>query len=430
MFKRLKRKFVMSNMLMISVVMLISFAVVYGITYNNIQNQNQLKIENAASATMRYMDLFKNEGVVYRQYPTKEMLQAFGVVINQNGDYVFDSASGMIDKTILLEAIHQVAQQKDEAGKIILSGRHYQYTFSQSSVMVAITSENSNAPSQVEEQYLITFLDITESEQTITQLWMTFIVIGGISLLAIFAISVHFAKTAVVPIEASYLKQKQFIQDASHELKTPLASISANLEVVNSNSKETVETQQKWIGYIAYELERMTNLVNDLLYLASTENAESAPSLSLINVSEIVEYATVSVEASLFEKNIEFSCVIEPNLTINGDPDKIEHVAKILLDNALKYTNVQGKIHVNLEARKNHVVLSIVNTGEGIPTEHMDRIFDRFYRVDTARQQTGSYGLGLAIAKALVDSMGGTITVSSVPSKDTTFTVQFNDVAS
>lgn len=412
--------------MMISAVMLVSFATIYMITFNNIQNQNKLKIENVSSKTMHTMELFGNTTIVNVPYPSGEYIQAFGVIINEQGEYVFESSFGALSQEVLLSAVNQVVTQNRENGRILLEDKQFQYTVSKPYAKVEVPKGNLESAPVVEQLYQIAFLDITESQQTLTQLLTTFIAIGIVTLFVILGISMYFAKRSVVPIEQSYTKQQQFVQDASHELKTPLASMRANLDAVTANPKETVETQAKWLGFIAYEIERMSKLVNDLLYLAKADHAGYTVQMSPINLSETIEHAILAIETVIFEKGIRFNQQLESDVMINGDQDKIEQVINILLDNALKYTNAEGQIDVTLNIRKNQGVFSVSNTGDGIAKEHMEKIFDRFYRVDASRKHNGSYGLGLSIAKSLVESMNGEIAVSSIENEYTTFTVKFN----
>ena len=425
MFKKLKRKFILLNMIIISVVMMVSFTTIYFITFNDIQNQNRLRIENVSSTTMRYMEIYQNSSTINVQFPLDEYIQAFGVVIDEQGDYIFDSTFGTISKEFIQIAVDTAMKENTEIGKIVLGNRQYQYSIKQALAKVNSSEENSITTTSVERLYLLVFLDITESQQTIVQLLITFIIIGGLTLFVIFGISVYFAKCSIIPIEQAYKKQKQFIQDASHELKTPLAAIGANLDVIIATPKQTVESQQKWLGHISYEIQRMSKLVNDLLFLAKTENTDLVTESVPVNLSTVIEHSILSIETMIYEKGIELEQHIEPKMIVNGDEDKIEQIFNILLDNAIKYTNIGGKIDVILTNRKNEAKLIISNTGNGISDEHIDRIFDRFYRIDEARKDNGSYGLGLAIAKSLVEGMDGEIKVTSIMNEKTTFTVKF-----
>lgn len=417
MFKKLEKKFVIVNMLMISAVILISFATIHCLTYINIQNQNKLRMESISTSTLRYMQMSGNSAVIgdSQQIPG-EYLQGFGLIINSKGEYVFDSSFGAVSKEELLKALQQIIGGERPPSAIVLLGQKFQCTIS------TIGDINSEA----QQLYQITFLNVTDSYQTLIQLLSTFVLTGVITLIAIFGISVYFAKQSIIPIEQSYIQQKQFIQDASHELKTPLASIRANLDAVKSNPDETVYAQQKWLGFIDYEVERMTKLVGDLLYLARSEYDNVSLESEPIHLSQVIENAIASIEVIAFEKQLVLKQQVESGVSINGNQDKVEQVVKILFDNALKYTNDKGAISVKLEADKNWAIFTVSNTGIGISKKDITNIFDRFYRADTSRKHDGSYGLGLAIAKSLVEGMAGEILVSSIPNEITTFIVKFN----
>lgn len=415
-------------MILISIVMVLAFTSIYLITYGNIQKQNHLKLENTSAATLGFMEMTKDESEVSVQSASSEYFETFGIVINESKEYIFDSSFGLLSKDFVNDIIQEVYKKDADSGKINFSEKEFQYLISLVSAKVEVSDSFSGEVPVVQQLYQISFLDTSQSKRTLTQLLITFLIIGLLTLAAIFIVSVYFAKSAVTPIEQSYNKQKQFIQDASHELKTPLASIHANLDVVLENSAETVESQNKWLGFISGEIDRMTKLVNDLLLLAKSEYTEAITQLSPVNFSEITETAVASIEAILFEKGIRLNEDIDTNIVVNGDKDKLTQIIKILFDNAVKYVNDGGYIDVILSTKKSKAYLYVVNTGMGIPSDQVSKIFDRFYRVNNARLHDGSYGLGLSIAKSLVESMKGDISVSSNVNEKTTFTVMFHQV--
>ena len=277
----------------------------------------------------------------------------------------------------------------------------------------------------IEQFSQIAFLDISASNRSLLELLAAFAGVGVLTLLAVLGISILFAKKAVAPIEQSYRKQKQFIQDASHELKTPLASIRVNLEALQANKQETIQSQEKWLDHISYETKRMGKLVTELLELARADQTELVLKREPICLSKLLERSLLSAEPVLYEKGISLQQKIEADISVGGNCDKAEQVIAILLDNACKYTDPGGSVAVRLQRQKKYALLTISNTGEGISPEHIDKIFDRFYRVDDSRKHTGSYGLGLPIAKSLVEQMGGTLSVRSVPQQETTFTIRW-----
>lgn len=265
-------------------------------------------------------------------------------------------------------------------------------------------------------------LEITliENENAITRLKITMslaITSGLIGILVIFIIAKKISEIIVRPVEETFEKQKQFVSDASHELKTPLAVIEANADVL-----EDKVGGNKWITYIQKEVKSMNKLVNDLLTLTRIGNTND-PNNQKFDLSKEIQMSVACFESLIFEKKINLENNIQENIEFNGDPEDIKHIISILVDNAIKHTNENNKIIVNTKKEKNEIKIEIINQGEPIAKEDQEKIFERFYRVDKARSRSEKrYGLGLSIAKGLVDKYKGTIKASS---KDgfTTFTV-------
>ena len=236
-------------------------------------------------------------------------------------------------------------------------------------------------------------------------------------------ISSRITKWLTKPVIESFSKQKQFIVDASHELKTPLAIITASAESLELEPKE-----KKWLNNIKSEAERMNKLVTDLLDLAKSENIDNKRNYSINNLSKIIEKTTLTFESLIYENKLTMENNIEDNIMFNCNSDKIRELLGILLDNAIKHSLEKSKITVNLYSEKNNIILEVKNRGESIPKEDQGKIFDRFYRVDESRNRNDNrYGLGLAIAKNIVTSHNGKISVSC-KNGYTTFKVIFKQV--
>ena len=250
-------------------------------------------------------------------------------------------------------------------------------------------------------------ITLIESEDTIKQLKITIIaafVIGILGLIIIYIIAKRISKTIVKPVEDSFEKQKQFVSDASHELKTPLAIIEANADVLQDKVGEN-----KWITYIQKEVQSMDKLVNDLLVLARMENTNTSNNQKF-DLSKEVQMAVSVFESMIYEKKIKLETNISEGLEFNGDKEDIKHIISIILDNAIKHTEENGKIIVNTSKEKSNIKIEIKNQGEPIPEEEREKIFERFYRVDKARNRSEKrYGLGLSIAKGIVEKYNGII---------------------
>lgn len=222
----------------------------------------------------------------------------------------------------------------------------------------------------------------------------------------------------IKPVKESFAKQKQFIADASHELKTPLSVIVASSEAIDITNQNS-----KWLKNIEYEANRMNLLISKLLDLAKSERMEEIVLVNN-NLSKTIELSLLTFEGRAFEKDIKLSYEIEDNINILMDEDSIKELVEILLDNAIKHSKKNGSIKVSLK-KDSQVTLLVQNEGDPIPKGEEEKIFERFYRVDKSRNRKDNrYGLGLAIAKNIVLSHKGKVKASSLDGI-TTFQVTF-----
>jgi signal transduction histidine kinase len=420
MFKRLRNRLLLLNMAMVSVVMIAAFAVVYFTTYTNIQKETRSRL--AAVPTL--------SGVVYSSADSGADIK---IVLRVPADRslsftVWVDSSGQVMNVLShvdmpLETYHAMAKMawdnRKPTGAMSLESRKWQYSISPLDNK-RIVQGSGDVVYNGDGQYQIAFLDITDASKTLTQLLVTFVSVGIAVLFFLFAVSLHFANCSIRPVEDSWRKQKQFVADASHELKTPLAIIGANADALLANAEETVKSQRKWVDYIHAEAVRMGRLVNDMLYLTKVEDAgeDRVP----LDLSATVLNVIASMEAVMFERGIHLTQSIEPGVIVQGDGERIERAVLALLDNAAKYTGDHGSVDVTLRRLRNQAVFSIRNSGEGIPPEKLPKVFDRFYRGDPSRShKTRGYGLGLSIAKAIIERAGGSIYAQSAE-ESTTFT--------
>lgn len=274
--------------------------------------------------------------------------------------------------------------------------------------------------------YDIVFLDRAIELSTLNRLLIIFIGIGSIGLIILFGLSWLLASWAITPIADAWDKQKQFIADASHELKTPLTVIATNTDVILANYEDTVQNQAKWLNYIKSETSRMSKLVADLLYIAKTDVNEVAMVMNEFNLSHTVLGICLVFESVAFEKGKLLDTNIDEEISFKGDEDRIKQLITILIDNAIVHSNDNADIMVTLKRdNKDKIKLSVSNTnGEDIPKGMENRLFERFFRVDKARNRSnGSHGLGLNIAQSIVKNHNGTITVTSTPNHLVTFTI-------
>nr|WP_315001018.1 HAMP domain-containing sensor histidine kinase [uncultured Oribacterium sp.] len=259
--------------------------------------------------------------------------------------------------------------------------------------------------SERESYTLVAFMDNQVSEGGLRNLLRYILLIGGMALLFLFALSLYLSGQIIKPLKENDEKQKRFISDAGHELKTPIAVIATNAELL---SREIGE--KEWLSNILYENRRMGDLVKQLLTLSRVENAEV--SMEEVNLSRIVTGESLAMESIAFEKGKILQTEIEENIRMMGNVSQLTQLCSILLDNAISYSSGE-KIDLQLMREGQEIVFFVENEGEAIPEEKQTALFDRFYRMDEARNADGKhYGLGLSIAKAVAEKHKGRISVS------------------
>lgn len=253
----------------------------------------------------------------------------------------------------------------------------------------------------------ITFMENEDSISHIKTIFLASTIISIVSLFVIYKLAKKVSKMIVKPVEETFEKQKQFISDASHELKTPLAVIEANSDVL-----ENEIGKNKWINYIQNETESMNKLINELLLLAKIENVDNLKEYKQLDLSKEVKIILSMFESMAYEKQVDIKSKIGENITMNGNKEDIEHIVSTLTDNAIKHTKSQKEIEVELKKEKNEIILEVKNMGDPIPEEEREKIFERFYRIDKSRNRKEKrYGLGLAIAKSTIEKYNGKIEV-------------------
>ena len=234
------------------------------------------------------------------------------------------------------------------------------------------------------------------------------------------------------PAAEAMRREKQFVSDASHELKTPLGAISINAQALagigaRQRTTESDSNFERHIQNILRESERMNRLVERLLTLARIEE-ENEVEKTVLSLSSCVEEMALTYESVAYEKGVDYDYEIAGDILIRGVEDDLRQLAAILIDNAIRHTKESGRVTVNLRRVRSSAELIVENTGEGIAPEALPHIFERFYQADASRS-SGSFGLGLAIAKAIADRQGAVISVGSIPGDTTVFRVEFGSVA-
>lgn len=225
---------------------------------------------------------------------------------------------------------------------------------------------------------------------------LVFLLMEGV----VFFLTMILTKRAMRPMQETFERQRQFISDAGHELKTPLTIISANVDILHDEIGEN-----KWLSYIQSQAERMRVLVGEMMNLTKLEMGDKEKDFVDFSLSEAVSGAALPFEGQAFEQEKQLELEIQEDISYHGNPDQIKQLVGIFMDNALKYSKEHGEIRVTLQQVQNKKTLKVYNTGKGIPESEKEKIFQRFYRSDASRARaTGGYGLGLSIAQSIADA--------------------------
>ena len=402
MIAKLKRKIVIvitliSAVAVIAVMIAVNVISDYG---NQTVIENQLKriALNDGMPDIGYYDFDPNHNSEYGGY-----VDSFSILVNENYELISIIISRDVD--INEEEIISYANKVFSAGETI--GETDNYAYYQKRTMYG---------------YIIVFMDIKPYQQASRNLLLTTQLIGAAAVLLFFVLAIFLARWLVCPVKETLDKQKLFISNASHELKTPLAVISANTDVLEAETGSN-----KWTGYIRSETERMNELVSELLCLARLDDKSGHRLvMSDTDLTNLVLQTTLPFESTVFEMGKKLEVQAQPDVNVKCDASAIKHVLTILIDNAIKYSDEHGKISVNMYTHANRRIIEVYNTGEGVPKDKLNKIFERFYRQDEARNsKSGGYGLGLAIAKSSIEAHGGKITAQSEPGSWIRFTVTF-----
>lgn len=316
-------------------------------------------------------------------------LDVYSVKLNDNNEIV-DITNHSVNSTqtdkiekIANEIISNKKSKKTYIGNLYSNKYSYHYSINKSIIIIDNSSTNNH----------------------LTNILIFSIIIFIALEIIIFIVSKLITNWIIKPVINSFNKQKQFIADASHELKTPLAVIMASSESLENDMNE-----KKWLNNIQNESERMNKLITSLLDLAKLDSDEVKREYQKNNLSKIIEKSVLIFESITFEKGINLDYSIDKDIYFNSNSDDIKEVMSILLDNATKHCSKNGKIEVKLKNSKNDIVVIVSNTGDPIPKGEEEKIFERFYRVDKARnRKENRYGLGLSIAKKIVENHNGNI---------------------
>lgn len=276
----------------------------------------------------------------------------------------------------------------------------------------------------------IAFCNRLEDSETLPFMTALYLILSLSAFMTMLVVSEFMASQAINPVAQTMEEQKRFTADASHELKTPLTVILANLDILSSKPDSTIREEQKWIESARSEAKQMTGLINDMLYLARNDTLLSEePVMTDFDLSNMVDECVLTSEALAYENGVDLTYDIEPNLMVNANEEDIKRVIMSLVENAFKYVSRNGFIRVHGFQQGPQAVVQIINSGTPIPLQKQAHVFDRFYRGEESRTRKG-FGLGLSIARTMVRKNGGTVSLEYSDERGTCFTVSLPIVAS
>jgi signal transduction histidine kinase len=268
---------------------------------------------------------------------------------------------------------------------------------------------------------LVVGQSLVAEEAARAQLLFILLLSAAVGLALSFAGGFFLAARALVPIQHAFARQQEFVADASHELRTPLTILHATADLLDDRANEPASANQALVREIRNEIVRMERLTRDLLTLARSDRGELRLSVGQVDLGALARDLARRVSVLAERRGVSVQVeVLGESPVVEGDPDRLHQVGLIVLDNALNHTPRGGLVQLIVQRQKNQGVLQVDDTGEGIPPEHLTRMFERFHRVDASRaRSTGGTGLGLAIARSLVEAHGGRIGIANRPSGGT-----------
>jgi len=407
MILKLKRKFILINMVLVLVVLLIVFSVLCLSTYrqqlqsaNLALNQLLLRSDEPVSKFEISKPTSRND----QPQRSDTLIAGFVAVIDESGDLSVSISDSVSVSDDIAQSVTETALDSSGDSGLI---RAYSLRY------LRVTEDGETR---------IAFVDVSDDLSAMTELILTSLLVGGLGIAAFFFISLFLANWALRPVAKAWSQQKQFVADASHELKTPLTVILANQKILLAHPERTIGKESQWIENTQSEGNRMKSLIEDLLFLAKSDSDHAKQTLSAVNFSDLVQGALLSFASVAFEADVQMEDEIQPDVTLLGGESQLRRLCAILVDNAVKYAGRGGTVHTVLHSDGTNCRLSVQNTGTPISEEDLPHLFERFYRADRARS-AGGFGLGLSIAESIVHSLGGRIRAESNAADGTTFHV-------
>ena len=419
MIKRLQRKFIISAMAAVAIVLSIIMIIINGVNYVNIikSANNLLNIleDNNGVFPMEEKDNPPAEDKDEKKPPKMDISKEapfqtryFTVEITPEGNvYRIDTGkiAAISTETAKEYALELYNQNKTE-------GRRDCYIYRAVNLKKAATDSSNNATKEGNVMYI--FLNVeNDLKNFYTFLWSS-IAVSIIGIVFVLILIVVFSKRIVSPMAQSYEKQKTFITDASHEIKTPLAVIEANTEVVEIENGES-----QWTRSIKEQISRLSELTEKLVFLAKMDEERNTFVMTEFSLSKLAQEITEGFNGMAKAQNKKYTVSIDSDIGVKADEKAIKQLLSILIENAFKYSDREGNIAVTVKKNGKYKEIEVRNTADNLKKGDLSILFERFYRLDSSRNSnTGGSGIGLSIAKAIAEAHKGKIKAYSLDGKE------------
>ena len=394
MIRKLRIKFVVINMTMLSMMLCIILGLFYGFTRYN--------LEQATSQMMRSLAMAPRHHAFPGDRREEMQLPYFILYLDQQGSIV-DTSGGFYElpEDSVLEAMAEVAVQE------------------KSGVLKEEKLRFASFPGK--EGTTLVFVDLSSQFTTLRNLLKNAVLVGVLGFAGFLGLSLFLSWWAIRPVDEAWQQQKQFLADASHELKTPLTVIITNAELLQSGDYGE-GSREKFQESILTMARQMRSLVEQMLELARSDNQKTTVTLTAVDLSQIVLQSALSMEALFFERGLVLTEEITPGIRVRGNAQGLQQVTEVLLDNARKYSASGTQVRLKLAPwGHGRCRLSVESPGKALSAQERKDIFRRFYRMDKARSRDGSFGLGLPIAQSIVVQHHGQIWAESGNGSNTFF---------
>ena len=390
MIRKLRVKFVAVCMVLVTAVLAVVFSSLYVSFQRSIDSLSQEVLSRVIRETSRgpasgilTLPEFGGKG------ETEVLLPYFTVEIWRNRAYVTGGTYAGLEDTETLQTILETCLRQSE-NEGVLEGYQLRYLRQDNSLYMKLA-----------------FVDTSMETSMLRSMMGPYVAIAAAALILLLAVSILLSYWVTRPMERAWKQQRQFLSDASHELKTPLTVILSNAELLEDVPLEA--RPARWRDNIRSESARMKTLVEEMLTLARADNMIRSAAFSEVSLSDIAADCALAFEPVAFEAGKPLEYALAEDVVLSGDPEKLRRLVAILLDNAIKYGAEGGVIRMTLEKTEKQARLTVSNPGEPIPPEQLERLFERFYRADPSRGEQRGFGLGLSIARSIAEEHRGSI---------------------